>query len=140
MFNRSFKIESAIIPAVKRVQTLAWLTLIFFVGCSHELENRTAESFQVSDDMMDMIRLSEVRQAVNEEGQPSRSVVPVSSLVFDQNKNFVVVFHDRQHVEIRPVTLYHQTKEEVEICCDLKAGEKVITDYHLFIYTALSNQ
>ncbi|NBV14937.1 MAG: efflux RND transporter periplasmic adaptor subunit, partial [Sphingobacteriia bacterium] len=65
--------------------------------------------------------------------------IPGEAIVFDQSKNFVMVFNDRNNIETRPVDVFRQVGNTVFIHSGLKEGEKVITRNQLLIYDALND-
>ncbi|WP_044173777.1 efflux RND transporter periplasmic adaptor subunit [Flectobacillus major] len=68
----------------------------------------------------------------------TRSIaVPSSSIIFDQNKNFVVVYKDDQHMEVREVQIAKQNANKTYITSGLKEGEKVMNKNQLLVYNAL---
>lgn len=69
----------------------------------------------------------------------SMIAVPSKAIVFDKSKNFVVVFKDRNNIEIRQVEVYRVVGDTTYISSGLKENEKVITNNQLFIYGALNN-
>jgi cobalt-zinc-cadmium efflux system membrane fusion protein len=64
--------------------------------------------------------------------------VPAKSIVFDRNKYWVIVYKDRNNVEIRQVDLVMPVSSNSYIRSGLKSGEKVITKNQLLIYNALN--
>lgn len=127
------------------VNSIVLLTLIcvaFAFSCRTEHRETWKESWKVSDEMMRMIAWSEVKLSAQGEEQlkSTNAIVPLSALVFDHNKNYVVLFREPDHADVREVTVLSRSGDQVRVCCGFKAGEKVITNYHLFIYTALMNQ
>ncbi len=65
--------------------------------------------------------------------------VPASAVIFEKNKNWVMVFKDRYNVETRRVEVYRQVGDEIYISSGLKSGEKVISKNGIFIYDALND-
>jgi len=64
--------------------------------------------------------------------------VPSAALVFERSRNFVLVFHDRTHIETRPVTLGPSAGTFTYIRTGLKAGERVVSNDPLLLYHALN--
>ncbi len=64
--------------------------------------------------------------------------VPSSSVVFDRNKYWVIVYNSRNDVQIRPVKLMMFGSSKAYIQSGIKSGEKVITKNQLLIYNALN--
>jgi len=64
---------------------------------------------------------------------------PSSSVIFDKNKTWVMVFHSRDSVETRQVEVYRELNELSYIRSGLKAGEKIISKNGILIYDALND-
>lgn len=65
--------------------------------------------------------------------------IPASAVIFDKSKNWVMVYHDRSHIETRLVTVYSQVGDLTYITDGLKEGDTVITQNQLLIYNALND-
>jgi cobalt-zinc-cadmium efflux system membrane fusion protein len=76
---------------------------------------------------------------VNVDGNYRLMYVPSEALIFDKNKNFVLVYHDPQHIETREVQVSQNTSGRAYIASGLKAGEVVMTKNQLLVYNALNN-
>lgn len=64
--------------------------------------------------------------------------VPSSALVFERSRNFVLVFHDRNHIETRPVTPSSSANGVTYIRTGLKPGEQVVSNNPMLLYHALN--
>jgi len=64
--------------------------------------------------------------------------VPSSSVIFDKNTNFVVVYHRRDSVETRQVQIYKTIDQNTYISGGIKGGEKIISKMALLIYDAMN--
>lgn len=64
--------------------------------------------------------------------------VPSSSIIFDNDKNYVLVYYINNNIEARSVDVYQQNKQVAYIQSGLKPGDKVITKNALLVYRALS--
>lgn len=62
-----------------------------------------------------------------------------SALIFDNSRQFVMIFKDRYNIETREVEVYKTTDDVVWIKGGLKPGEVVISKNQLFIYDALND-
>ncbi len=69
----------------------------------------------------------------------TKIAVPSAAVIFDNSKNFVMVFHDKHNIETREVTIYRQAGETTYIETGLKDGEKIISKNQLLIYDALND-
>ncbi|WP_343632033.1 efflux RND transporter periplasmic adaptor subunit [Fluviicola sp.] len=65
--------------------------------------------------------------------------VPSSSIIFDKNKYWVMVFKNRHDIETREVEVYRQLGDISYINHGLKTGEKIISQNGLLIYDALND-
>jgi cobalt-zinc-cadmium efflux system membrane fusion protein len=66
-------------------------------------------------------------------------MIPSQSVIFDKNKNWVMVYHSRTKIETRSVEVYRQVGDRTYILIGLKPGEKVISQNGLLIYDALND-
>ena len=65
--------------------------------------------------------------------------IPSGCVVFDKSKNWVMIFHDKSHIETRPVDVYRVVGDTTYVSEGLKEGENVITQNQLLIYDALND-
>ncbi|MXN92885.1 efflux RND transporter periplasmic adaptor subunit [Flavobacterium sp. Sd200] len=65
--------------------------------------------------------------------------VPSEAVVFDKNKNFVMVFKDKNNIETREVTVYRALDKTTYLSAGLKEGEKIIVKNNLLIYDAIND-
>ncbi|MEO8583680.1 MAG: efflux RND transporter periplasmic adaptor subunit, partial [Flavitalea sp.] len=65
--------------------------------------------------------------------------IPSEAIVFDKSKNWVMVFHDKSHIETRAIDVYRQVGDTTYLSSGLKEGETVITQNQLLIYDALND-
>ncbi|MFP9114190.1 efflux RND transporter periplasmic adaptor subunit [Flavobacterium sp. RHBU_3] len=65
--------------------------------------------------------------------------VPSAAVVFDNNKNFVMVFNGKDNIETREITIYRALDDKTYISAGLKPGEKVIVKSNLLIYDAIND-
>lgn len=65
--------------------------------------------------------------------------IPSEAVIFDKNRNFVMVYKDKCNIETREIELYETVGNTAYIKSGLKEGEKIITKYQLLIYDALNN-
>ncbi len=69
----------------------------------------------------------------------SLPTIPASALIFEKSRYWVMVFHSREQIETRPVTVHSQLGDKVFIAEGLAAGESIIATQSLFIYDALND-
>ncbi|MFP9119319.1 efflux RND transporter periplasmic adaptor subunit [Flavobacterium sp. RNTU_13] len=65
--------------------------------------------------------------------------VPSAAVVFDNNKNYVMVFKAKNNIETREVTIYRALDDKTYISAGLTAGEKVIVKGNLLTYDAIND-
>ncbi|WP_252812738.1 efflux RND transporter periplasmic adaptor subunit [Flavobacterium sp. NRK1] len=65
--------------------------------------------------------------------------VPSASIIFDKNKNFVMVYKTKDNIETREVTVYRALDDKTYLSGGLKEGEKVIVKGNLLIYDAIND-
>jgi cobalt-zinc-cadmium efflux system membrane fusion protein len=65
--------------------------------------------------------------------------VPAQAVVFDKDRSFVMVYHDRQHVETRPIQLSKTVGATSYVARGLQAGEVVIAKDQLLVYDELND-
>lgn len=92
------------------------------------LENTTGE----------LIPESKATITVRNATASSAIAIPAAALIFDDNKNFVVVYRSEKDVEVREVQVLSQTEDTAYISEGLARGERVATGNQLMIYQALS--
>lgn len=69
----------------------------------------------------------------------SMIAIPSSAIIFDQSRNFVMVYKDRDQIETRPVTVYRKHGDITYISEGLAEDETVISKNQLLIYDALND-
>ncbi|WP_245327616.1 efflux RND transporter periplasmic adaptor subunit [Hymenobacter fodinae] len=65
--------------------------------------------------------------------------VPAKCVVFDKDRNFVMVFKDRNHVETREVGIYKTVGDVSYVQSGLKDGERIIAQNQLLVYDELND-
>ncbi len=65
--------------------------------------------------------------------------IPSSSVIFDKNKNWVMVFKKRNAIETRKVEVYRQVGNIAYISTGLEEGEKIISKNGILIYDAIND-
>jgi membrane fusion protein, heavy metal efflux system len=76
---------------------------------------------------------------VYDDGSKQMPAVPAQSIIFDKNKNFVMVYKDSCNIETREVEVFQTIGDTAYIKSGLDAGEKVISQYQLLVYDALND-
>jgi cobalt-zinc-cadmium efflux system membrane fusion protein len=71
-------------------------------------------------------------------GTEKKLVLPSASILFDDNRNYVVMFKKQCDVDMQPVNVYKQVNNKTYMEDDsLHEGDLVITRNNLFVFTAL---
>ncbi|MFL5809837.1 MAG: efflux RND transporter periplasmic adaptor subunit, partial [Flavisolibacter sp.] len=65
--------------------------------------------------------------------------IPSQAVIFDKDKSFVMVYHDKCHIETREVQVLQTSGDVTYIKSGLSDGEKVISQYQLLVYDALND-
>ncbi len=65
--------------------------------------------------------------------------IPSKALVFDNSQNYVLIFHSKDNVVVRPVTVAKSGAGKAYISSGLQAGDQVIASNELLIYQALKD-
>lgn len=65
--------------------------------------------------------------------------IPASAVVFDKNKNYVMVYKDDCNIETREIEILKTAGNTTYIQSGLSAGEKVISKYQLLVYDAMND-
>lgn len=73
------------------------------------------------------------------EGNERMPAIPAQAVIFDKNKNFVMVYKDKCNIETREVELYKTIGNTTYIKTGLAEGEQVIAQYQLLVYDALND-
>jgi membrane fusion protein, heavy metal efflux system len=69
----------------------------------------------------------------------SMIAVPSNAVIFDKSKSFVLIFKDRNNIEIRQVEFFRQVGNVTFIGAGIAEGEEVIVENQLLIYDALND-
>ncbi|EHQ29144.1 efflux RND transporter periplasmic adaptor subunit [Mucilaginibacter paludis] len=75
----------------------------------------------------------------NTEGKQSVAI-PAAAVIFDSSKNYVVVYKDKCHLEIREVSVIKTVDSTTYIASGLKPGEILISKNQLLLYNALAGE
>ena len=65
--------------------------------------------------------------------------IPSQAIIFDKNRNYVMVYKDKCNIETREIEIYEVSGNTTYIKSGLKEGEKIITKYQLLVYDALND-
>ncbi|GAB4054128.1 efflux RND transporter periplasmic adaptor subunit [Spirosoma litoris] len=72
-------------------------------------------------------------------GQDKRVAIPASAVVFDKNRNFVVMVNRQNQPLVREVDVYKSIGPKTYLSSGLAPGDRVVTNNQLLIYNALGN-
>lgn len=67
------------------------------------------------------------------------TAVPSSAVLFDKNKNWVMVYKDKTHIETRNIEVYRMLGDVTWISSGISEGDNVISKNGLLIYDALND-
>lgn len=69
----------------------------------------------------------------------NRPFILSKAVIFDKNKYFVMVYHDKCHIETREVKTYWENNDRTYIASGLEQGELIISKLQLLIYDQLND-
>ncbi|WP_234733669.1 efflux RND transporter periplasmic adaptor subunit [Tellurirhabdus bombi] len=72
-------------------------------------------------------------------GKDQRVAVPAKSIVFDKSRNFVVAVTANNQPVVREVDIFKTIGDKTYLNSGLQAGERVVSQNQLLIYSALGN-
>lgn len=88
--------------------------------------------FKLKPEMLAMVKLRNTELT----SMPS---IPAQALVFDNSRQYVMVYKNRYSLETRQVEVFKTTGDQAWIKSGLQAGEVIISKNQLFIYDALND-
>lgn len=65
-------------------------------------------------------------------------MIPSEAVVFDKNRNYVVVYHNPCNIEVREVKIYNIADTETYVSHGIEEGENVVYKNQLLVYNALN--
>lgn len=65
--------------------------------------------------------------------------IPAKAVIFDKDRNFVMVYKDKSHVETRPVVIVKTVGDVSYVQSGLQAGEQIIAKNQLLVYDELND-
>ena len=65
--------------------------------------------------------------------------LPSDAVIFDKNKNYIIIYKTPKDVECREIKISQTTKSRIFVFDGLSEGEKVMTKNQLMVYNALNN-
>jgi cobalt-zinc-cadmium efflux system membrane fusion protein len=68
-----------------------------------------------------------------------KPVISSKAVIFDNSKNYVIVYRDKCDFELREVKIYRAIAEKTYLDSGLKAGEKVIVNNSLLVYDEITD-
>ena len=91
------------------------------------------KGYQLKPEMFAQIKIS------YDAGNLQMPAIPAHAVIFDHNKNYVMVYKDKCHIETRQIELSQTTGDVAYIKSGLQVGEKIISQYQLLVYDALND-
>ena len=73
------------------------------------------------------------------EGGTQLPAIPARAVIFDKNRNYVMVYKSDCEIETREIDIYETIGDVTYIKSGLKDGEKIISKYQLLVYDALND-
>jgi len=74
-----------------------------------------------------------------DDGANQMPAIPARAIIFDKNKNYVMLYRDKCNIETREVEIYETIGDTAYIKSGLNDGDKVITRYQLLVYDAIND-
>ena len=74
-----------------------------------------------------------------DDGNNQMAVIPAQAIIFDKNKNYVMLYRDKCDIETREVEIYDTDGEKAFIKSGLIPGDKIIAKYQLLVFDALND-
>jgi cobalt-zinc-cadmium efflux system membrane fusion protein len=74
---------------------------------------------------------------INFAGHEQKPVVPAEAILFDKNKNYVIICTNNNHLSVREVVIYKTLNGVTYLTSGVQPGEKVISKNQIPIYHAL---
>jgi cobalt-zinc-cadmium efflux system membrane fusion protein len=69
----------------------------------------------------------------------SLPVVSTRGVIFDNDRNYVIVADGKAHVRIQPITIAKRVEDKAYISAGLKPGERVVASRQLYLYESLKD-
>lgn len=104
-------------------------------------DNTNSMKLRIVISNSDLALKPEMSATVSLKMEEKRSMlsVPSSAIIFDKNKNWVMVYHTKDSIDTRQVEVYRKSGDLTYISHGLEVGEKVVTKNQLLIYDALND-
>ena len=64
--------------------------------------------------------------------------IPTSAVIFNMSKNYVIVYRDKCHLEIKPVNVYKTVGNITYITNGINAGDMIISKYGSMVFDAMN--
>lgn len=74
-----------------------------------------------------------------DDGANQMPAIPARAIIFDKNKNYVMLYRDKCNIETREVEIYETIGDTAYIKSGLNDGDKIITRYQLLVYDAIND-
>lgn len=89
----------------------------------------------------DLLLKPEMNATINLKFSENRELIaiPSSAVLFDKNKDWVMVYKNKDDIETRQIEIYHQVGNTTYVLTGLKENDRVISKNGLLIYDALND-
>lgn len=74
-----------------------------------------------------------------DDGNNRLVAIPAKAVIFDKNRNYVMVYKDKCNIETREIEIFETIGDTTYIKSGLQEGEKIISRYQLLVYDALND-
>ena len=74
-----------------------------------------------------------------DDGSVQMPAIPAQAIIFDKNKNFVMIYKDNCDIETREIEIQETIGNTAYIKSGLQPGEKLVSKYQLLVYDALND-
>ena len=74
-----------------------------------------------------------------DDGDLQVPMIPAHAIIFDKNKNFVMVYKNKCDIETREIEVQETIGDNAYIKSGLRPGERIISKYQLLVYDAMND-
>jgi cobalt-zinc-cadmium efflux system membrane fusion protein len=126
-----------------RINTLAYPDKVF-TGKVDEISSvldpdNKVMKIRIALDNKDMLLKPEMftNVVISNEESASSVAIPASAVIFDNSKNFVVVYNSKCNLQVRQVNTIKTVDSTTYLSSGLKPGDKIVSKSQLLLYNAL---
>ncbi len=73
------------------------------------------------------------------DGSTRLPAIPAESVIFDKNRNYVMIYNDKCNIQTREIEPYETIGDTAYIKNGLAPGDRIITKYQLLVYDAIND-